>query len=157
LFPLYNAAIGYNKALELLNREYGNEFTVSNAFMDKLNKWPPIKNEDVKSLECLSIFLLECHHYLENMTYRNQLQSPQEIMNIVLKLPYKLRDKWRRNCYRHINNNGGVYFWNLVDFLAEEVAVLKQPIFGSINDKPASMRNNETFNHKKTTKGADKL
>ena len=114
---------------------------MSNTYIERLNAWPEIKNDDVESLEELSLFLVECFHYLETMSVRNQLQSPQEIMNVVLKLPYRMRDRWRRKSHELQTNYGGVYFRNLVDFVSSQLAVLKQPIFGNINnknDKPKS-------------------
>ena len=132
----YDATTAFNTAMNLLETEYGNEFKVSNEYLRRLNNWPIIKNDDVRALEELSVFLLECHHYCESMTSRNQLQSPKEIMNVVLKLPFKLRDSWRRHCHRIQSAYREVNFKHLVDFVAEEVSVLKQPLFGDIGGQP---------------------
>ena len=136
----YDQRAAYAKAVDLLLKEYGNEFKVSNAYIQKLENWPPIKNEDPRALEDLSIFLMDCFHYLDNMTIRNQLQSPKEIQAIVNKLPYKMRDRWRRKCHNLVTCHGGVYFKHLVDFVAEESSVLNQPLYGNINDNPATSK-----------------
>ena len=36
----------YRQALQLLEEEYGNEHKMAAAFLEKLENWPPIKNED---------------------------------------------------------------------------------------------------------------
>ncbi len=79
----YNPTLAYSKAIELLTKEFGNEFKVSSAYLQKLENWPPIKNEDPVALENLSVFLIECRNYFDNMSIRNQLQSPHEIKNSV--------------------------------------------------------------------------
>ena len=134
----YDASVAYGKAKYLLICEYGNEFKVSNSYIEKLEKWPVIRNDDVKALEDLSLYLLDCYHYLENMSSLNQLQNPKEIMNIVAKLPYKLRDRWRRKCHYLLTKNRNVLFKDLVDFVQEEAAVLNHPVFSSIEGTVAT-------------------
>jgi hypothetical protein len=94
--------MAYQTAKELLKAEYGNEYVVANTFISKLDYWPSIKPEDSESLNELSIFLINCKHTLSNISLNNQLQSPKEIMNIVKKLPYKLREQWRRKAHEAI-------------------------------------------------------
>ena len=131
----YDAATAYHNARRLLDREFGNEFKVSSAYLDRLHSWPSIKADDVTALEDLSIFLVECSNYCESMSIHNHLHSPEEIMRIVRKLPYKLRDKWRTKCHNLHENCLQVQFNHLVNFVSDQTAVLKQPIFGNINDE----------------------
>ena len=130
----YDARDGYNKAISLLNSEYNNEYKVANCYIHKLENWPIIKTEDSAAISELSLFLLDCHHYLENMSTSNQMNNPKEIMGIVRKLPYRLQDRFRRKTSSINNNHGGVSFRHLVDFVREEADVLKQPIFGTIGN-----------------------
>ena len=130
----YNATEGYLKAISLLNEEYGNEFKIANSYLKTLEDWPVLKSEDSDALSELSLFLLDCHHYLENMSMSNQMQNPKEIMSIVRKLPYKLQDRWRRRTNDIARNYQTVSFRHLVEFVQAESAVLKQPIFGQIGD-----------------------
>ena len=41
----------YNKALELLEKEYGNKFKLSCAFMEQLQTWPSIKQNDASAFK----------------------------------------------------------------------------------------------------------
>ena len=78
---------------------------------------PDIKNDDKEALSDLSMVLLEAHHYFDNVSLNNQLNSPTEIMAIVRKLPFKMRERWRKLSNDLIAQNGSVGFSNLVDFI----------------------------------------
>jgi len=127
-------SLGYRTARKLLLEEYGNEYKVAQAYISKIKDWPPIKNDDSDNLQVFSIFLMECSIFFENMSVGNQLQSPTEIMNIVKKLPYKMRERWRRKTHEYLEKQGHVTFVNLVHFVKQEVSILKQPLFGEIAD-----------------------
>ncbi|XP_047739152.1 uncharacterized protein LOC125178730 [Hyalella azteca] len=126
--------IAYRQARTLLKEEFGNEFKIAHEYLERLNKWPQIKGEDVGALQDLSIYLLRCQSYLESASPSNPLNSPVEIMNIIQKLPYKTREQWRRKAYQKQKNAQNVHFGDLVNFIREEVALLKQPLFGQITD-----------------------
>lgn len=106
----FDVSVAFIKAKALLIQEYGNEFRISSSYIEKLDEWPIIRPENVEDLENLYIFLINCNHYIENLTWHNQLQNPKEIMNIVAKLPYKLRDRWRRHSHSASKKYGIVSF-----------------------------------------------
>jgi len=115
-------------AKKLLFDEYGNEFKVANSYIEKLHDWPLIQSEDGKALH-ETIFLL---NFFETMSNNNQLQSPQEILNVTKKLPYKLKDRWRRKCNDILKKLGTIRFKDSVDFVQDEAEVLQQLLFGEI-------------------------
>ena len=47
----YDSTVAYSKAKQLLLSEYGNEFKVSNSYIESLNNWPVIKSEDSSALQ----------------------------------------------------------------------------------------------------------
>ena len=110
--------VAYNNAIELLDKEYADE---------------EIRNDDVASLEKFVLFLMECKSYTENMTSSSLLRSPAEMIKIVMKLPYRLRDSWRRRCHNLRAACGEANFEDLVEFISEELSVLKEPMFGDIS------------------------
>ena len=124
----------YRAARKLLNEEYGNEFRTSSAFLDKLNNWPSIKAEDATGMSELALFLLSCNTFMASMSSVNPLNSPKEIMNIVKKLPFKMREAWRRKTHNLSKKEKTVRFDDLVDFVRDEASLLKQPIFSNIAD-----------------------
>lgn len=130
----YDALTGYRKARDALDKEYGDEFRISNSYLDKISSWPSIPQEDSEKLNDFAILLFDCNNYLENMTISNQLQNPKVILSIVNKLPYKMRDRWRRLTHRLLSKKELVKFSNLVEFVQEEASILKQPLYGKISD-----------------------
>jgi len=144
----YDAATAYKKAIKLLDDEYDNEFIVSNSYIEKLDRWPEVKSEDKKALEDYAIFLIECNNYMELMSVRNSLQSPKEMSNIVSKLPFKLRDRWRRRNLNLTRTYGYSRFKDLVEFVKEESDLLKQPVFGKIVDTKTD-KSKDAPKHKK--------
>ena len=151
----------YYSAMELLQSEYANEYKVSDEYIRKIEQWPAVKAEDVRALEDLYLFLLDCINYMDSMTIHNPLQSPNEIMKVVYKLPYKMRESWRRRCADITNRYHNVYFKDLIEFIKHELSIIKQPVFGSLQQSsPAvSVSNKNNFdknkNHRVLTSKSD--
>ena len=124
----------YRNALKLLDNEYGHEYKVAAAFLDKLENWPIIKNEDGEGLKRLSIYLRTCENNMPVMAMLNQLNSPKEIMSIVLKLPFELRKIWRRKALELEELGVPVTFSELVKFTEKQSDLLNLPLFGNIKD-----------------------
>ena len=62
-----------------MNEEFGNERAISTSYIQKLNDWKPIKNEDGIAMRDLSVFLLSCNNMMSDVDYLNHLNSPTEI------------------------------------------------------------------------------
>ena len=65
--------ISYKRALKALTEEYGDERNIASAYIEKLNQFNPINNEDGKSLQKLSIFLKSCNNMIDEILMLNQL------------------------------------------------------------------------------------
>ena len=129
-----DATKAYKQALKILAEEYGNEHRTSTAYLEKLEKWQTIKSEDGKALQEFSIYLMTCANSMESMTALNQLNSPKEIMSVVMKLPFELRKKWRSKTLETVESRHSVTFHGLVEFVRKEAKLVNQPLFGSIKD-----------------------
>jgi len=128
-------ALGYARAKELLISEYGNDFKIANAYLETLSNWPDIESEDKDALLDISTFLVQAKHFLENGPLGSQLNNPKEIMNVVMKLPFKIRERWRVQTLeisKTLQRN--VYFDDLVEFVRNEASLVRQPLFGTIVD-----------------------
>jgi len=131
----YDPALAYLKAKHLFKEEYGNEHRIAAAYLETLHQWPQIKPEDPESLVEFSLFLINCNNYLENMSANCKLGSHHEIMNVIMKLPYKMREQWRRHTYNLTRNDLSISFGTLVKFIRDEANISRQPLFGEIQDK----------------------
>ena len=58
---------GYLEARRLLEKEYGDPYKVSSAYMRKLTTWPTLKYDDRPALKSLSIFLRKCNSAMKTI------------------------------------------------------------------------------------------
>ena len=119
----------YDKALELLNKEYGNKFKISCAFMEELRTWPAFKQNDASAYKKFHRFLLKCLTLQRNGELE-VLDSPLSIRQIQLKLPTSHQDKWSKiveQTRRKLNREATFKdFVNLIDF---ESSVINDPVY----------------------------
>ena len=52
---------GYVVAKNLLQEHFGNQYTIANAYMEKVLAWQSIRAEDVEGLQEYSLFLRGCN------------------------------------------------------------------------------------------------
>lgn len=130
---------GYQRAKELLAEHFGNEHKIAHAYMEKIYNWPPIKSEDIKALQSLSLFLRGCSNLTEHIAYMKELDLPTNMRNIILKLPYKLRERWRTAaCELQEKRGQRALFTDLVAFIEKQVKIASDPLFGNIQDPQLS-------------------
>lgn len=130
---------GYVRAKDLLHKHFGNEQKIASAYMNKALSWPQIKAEDVNALQEYSLFLRGCGNVMEELQYMCELNMPANMMIIIKKLPYRLRDKWRTMaCELQERRNQRVSFIDIVNFIEHQVKVVMDPVFGNIQDDPVA-------------------
>ena len=119
----------YDRAISLLNAEYGNKYKVSCAFMEELRTWPQLKANDSSAFKRFYRFLLRCQT-LQKGGELDVLNSPMAIRQIQLKLPSSQQDSWskivektRRDKRREAN------FGDFVKFIDFECSVISDPVY----------------------------
>ncbi len=68
-----NPVRGYQRAKNLLKEHFGNEFKISNAYIEKALSWPSIKPEDPKGLQAFALYLRGCCNVMEEMAFMEEL------------------------------------------------------------------------------------
>ena len=126
----------YDTAVSLLEKEYGNPFTISCAYLEKLRSWPQIKANDGVGLKGLYRFLLRCLSYQKKGSI--DLNSPITIRSVQLALPVKMQDSWTTRVGK-IRKKSKVEatFANFVEFVEEWCQTLTDPVYarGGLKDK----------------------
>ncbi|MEL7308794.1 MAG: DUF1759 domain-containing protein, partial [Pseudomonadota bacterium] len=123
---------GYPTAMKLLHEKYDNDFNIASAFIDKIEAWPNIKPEDGQGLEKFNVLLISCLNYAKDIKALEQLNSPKEMLAILSKLPYKLREKWRSHVLYLQEQSEKVTFEKLVQFIKREAKIINMPVFGNL-------------------------
>lgn len=130
----------YIKARKLLDKHFGNDYRISCAYINKALSWPTIKNEDVKALQDFALFLRSCCNAMENVEYMGELDTISNMKNIVLKLPYKWRERWRVEACKIQEQNIRVRMKDLVNFIEKQATIVSDPVFGDIQDSSTKMK-----------------
>lgn len=143
---------GYLKAKALLREHYGNEQKVASAYMERALSWSIIKTEDVKALQEYSLFLQGCCNAMEDVQYLNDLDTPTNMLEIIKKLPYKLRDRWRCHaCDLQEKYNRRARFMDIASFVEKQVKILTDPVFGNIQDTAISTKQMKYKTHPRSS------
>lgn len=122
-------------AKDLLQEHFGNKHNITAAYMEKVLGWPVVKPEDIKSLQAYALILRECCNAMEDVQYIRELDMPANIKTVILKLPYKLRGKWRISACEILEKfNRRTQFIDIVSFIERQVKIVSDPIFGDIQN-----------------------
>ncbi|CAB3989973.1 Hypothetical predicted protein [Paramuricea clavata] len=95
----------YLTAKKLLDDRYGDPYIDSNAYLKKILEWPSKKTGDDAAVDRLATFLEQCLSAMTLLSYLNILDHPHNLQMLIVKLPFYLQDKWRREAIR-IRGNG---------------------------------------------------
>ncbi|KAL7849609.1 hypothetical protein SRHO_G00212320 [Serrasalmus rhombeus] len=128
---------GYVKAKTLLYDHFGNEHVIAAAYLNKVHSWPLIRSEDGKALQAYSLFLRGCCNAMEEVHGLSELNTPANMLAVIKKLPYKLKDKWRTvACDIQERQHCRATFVDIVFFLERQVKIATDPVFGNLCDIP---------------------
>ena len=129
---------GYVTAKALLKEHFGNEHMIASAYMEKIFSWPSIKSEDGKALQAYSLFLRGCCNAMKEVYNLCDLNTPANMLAVIKRLPYKLRDKWRTvACDIQEKHRRRAMFPDIVIFVERQVRIATDPVFGNIQDAPS--------------------
>lgn len=131
---------GYQKAKQLLKEHFGNAYRISCAYIEKALSWPSIKSEDPKALQAFALFLRSCCNGMEDLDFMEELDTVSNMRTIALKLPYKLRERWRTRAFelQERRSNNKVKMVDLVNFIEKQANIVSDPVFGDIQDSTPS-------------------
>ena len=122
---------GYTEARQLLQREYGDPYKISMAYVNKILRWAPIKSDDSQGLKRLSIFLTKCKIAMKNVSYMCVLDHAPNMQAVVSKLPPNLQNKWRdQAAKRKRTNRAPASFTDLAEFVESASDSANDPVFG---------------------------
>ena len=130
---------GYTEARSLLEKEYGDPFKISMAYISKVLDWPVVKHDDTKGLKKFSIFLIQCNQAMKSISHMQVLDHAPNMQSIVQKLPAYLQNKWRDCACKHRRQKGSSYvttFEDLVLFIKQAAETANDPVFGMHALKP---------------------
>jgi hypothetical protein len=141
---LYMASNGYEHALNVLAKAYGDPYKLANAYLDQLMSWPPLKNDDVDALHKLSNFLLRCVNAMSDKQFMSALDHPNTLQRVLTKFPPYLFNRWPERAQHIVNCGRAVTLKDMSSFLQFAASAANDPVFGrkaitKLSVKPTSV------------------
>ena len=81
----------------MLKKKYGDRYQIAKAYVKKAVEWLVVKADNTSALTSLSLFLIECCNALNDLNYISELENTKNTKTILLKLPFRLQDWWRKD------------------------------------------------------------
>ena len=122
----------YDKARKVLKERFGHPYRVAQAYKDKLNAWPPMKEGDGARLQQFADFLVLCEQAMNTLKYMEGLNSEDTLRRITAKLPSNMGVKWCRFANKMLKSEERLStFHDVVKFVTQEAALATDPVFST--------------------------
>ena len=105
-FSMISGEGAYFEARSALNDRCGDQFTMSNAFRDKPERWPKIANKDSHGLRRFSDYLRQCCTAMKKVKHLHHLDDERGNRKLLTKLPEWLVNRWARRIASWGNEQG---------------------------------------------------
>lgn len=128
---LMEPTAGYVRARKLLRERFGNPYVISEAWIKKITEGPPVKPNNVDSLQHFTDDVRECVATLTAMDLLNEVDSRSRMAKLVNRLPQYLIHRWRKLVARD-KELTGIYpnITVFLDFLERAAREASDPLFG---------------------------
>ncbi len=85
---------GFAEAKRLLEHHFGDEFKITNAYMEKALNWNNIPVDNGEALHSYALFLRGCCNIMRTLRNMDELNLPSNMRLLISKVPYKIKEKW---------------------------------------------------------------
>ena len=106
----------YDKAIEMLDAEFGSSHTITCAYLKQLEEWPQVKLTDTVSFRKLYRFLRQCKAYKSDNRLQ-ELDSSSTLKGIIQKLHSSYQEDWSIKAEKRRREGRNVTFDDLVYFV----------------------------------------
>ncbi|CAM4608863.1 unnamed protein product [Leuciscus chuanchicus] len=90
----------------------------------------------------------DCCNVMEDLQHMEELNVPSNLRLIMMKLPYKLREKWRSVTWELQERRGyRAMFPDFVAFIERQVKILSDPLFGDLQGTPSDSSSKQKSRH----------
>ncbi len=121
----------YLNAKLALDKEYGNKFVLSRAYMSKIDSHKVVTINDIVGLQSFSTLLSSVLSAMDSIEPLSQLNMDLSLQRIVLKLPAYMQTAWRNQAFELELKGQMPDFSALVKFVEKEAIKARHPIFSS--------------------------
>jgi len=135
------ADVGYKRARVLLKERFGNDFTITQAWVQRIIDRPQISSRDCNELQMFADDLRSCRDTLQAMGYVGEVSTQHVMVKLVSKLPLHLRSRWLKDVQTKADKEfRAPDIHDLVSFVENAASEANHPVYGSLvaNDRQPS-------------------
>ena len=118
----------YDKAVRLLDKEYGNMHLLSCSYLKQLRQWEAISDDDPVGFKKLYRFLLKCQTF-KQLDRLQELDSTDVLATIISKVHPSHQSRWNRRAVEIRRGGKEANFADLVKFFEKEAEMLNDPAY----------------------------
>ena len=111
---------GYDEALRILERRFGQPHQIARQFIDELIDGPTIRSSDAKDLVKLADQMMLCSATLKGLNYHSDLNACRTLSAIVQRLPHHIQMKWSERASRILRSKREPTFDELSAFVSDQ-------------------------------------
>jgi hypothetical protein len=125
---------GFTRAKHLLKERFGDDYTISEAWIQKVTTGAEVKPSDKLGLMEFSDDLQSCKETLQAMDRLCEISGQSTLVNIIGRLPIYLQDRWRKSAYEIRKKSGrSPKIGDVVNFVRVSAEEANDPVFGRPN------------------------
>ena len=114
-------------------KKFGDDFRIIAAYESKALSSPELRAEDGLGLNRFSLFLMRCKNAMEGSGHLTKLEQPDTIRELLLKLPFNMRVRWRPLVDDVMETEArAAMFADFANFVDHEARIATNPVFGRI-------------------------
>ena len=125
---LQSSSEAYERAWNILDERFGHPFIVTNAYRNKLRKWPKIGMKDHQGLRRSADFLTSVETAMQVIENLNVLNDYMENQKLLTRLPDWLISRWNREVTSRMKEEKYPDFRTFTTFIGAEADLLCNPI-----------------------------
>ena len=151
---------GYRKALEKLEKRFGQSHQIARSYIDGVKTGGVLKLNDVEALVQLADDMEKCQTVLSELNFKSDLDSTGTIESILARLPDSFQTKWVSRSVKIFNQGREPTFADLTAFVVDRAEEYNSKYGQSVADrKMASLKTkqNDTGTSNKHTQNKRKI
>ena len=89
-----DSTVGYRTARTLLEERFGHPYKIVAAHLNRITRGAPLRPYDQRGLLTFADQLRDCQNVLELIGYMDEINSADNLRNVIERLPFHLKVKW---------------------------------------------------------------
>ncbi|KAK2565608.1 hypothetical protein P5673_010736 [Acropora cervicornis] len=127
-----DSAVGCQTARTLLEERFGHPYKIAAAHLNRITRGAPLKHNDQRGLLTFADQLRDCQNVLESIGYMDEINSADNLRNVIERLPFHLKVKWLEVADRLRENGLRPRIHHISEFVSKRARAVNDPVFGNV-------------------------